>query len=129
MSEIKKKVVKIKSAFSDERGEIKDIIVGNFNSATIVTFNTGSVRGNHFHKKTSQWNYILKGKVKYFSQFKNEEIKTTILSKGDLIKSSPNEKHAFIGLKSSEVLVITKGPRSGKNFEDDTYRLKKKITD
>jgi len=29
MSEIKKKVVKIKSAFSDERGEIKDIIVEN----------------------------------------------------------------------------------------------------
>ena len=36
MSEIKKKVVKIKSAFSDERGEIKDIIVGNFNSANEI---------------------------------------------------------------------------------------------
>ena len=33
------------------------------NSITLISQKRGKIRGNHFHKKTIQWNYILSGKV------------------------------------------------------------------
>ena len=35
------------------------------------------------------------------------------------------EKHAIKALKKSEILVFTKGPRSARDYEIDTFRLKK----
>jgi hypothetical protein len=37
------------------------------------------------------------------------------------------EKHAFFGLTKYTMLVFTKGPRGGKEYENDTFRLKKNI--
>ena len=35
----------------------------------------------------------------------------------------PMEKHALVGLEDSEMLVFTEGPRGGKEYESDTFRL------
>ena len=32
--------------------------------------------------------------------------------------------HAFLALKKTEILVFTQGPRGGKEYESDTYRIK-----
>lgn len=45
------------------------------------------------------------------------------MNAGDLSVSHPYEKHAFKSLKKSRVLVLTKGPRAGQNYEIDTFRL------
>ena len=42
---------------------------------------------------------------------------------GDLSVSYPFQKHAFKSLTNSRVLVLTKGPRAGQNYEIDTFRL------
>jgi dTDP-4-dehydrorhamnose 3,5-epimerase len=112
----------------DKRGHIVDFLEKeNINAVTFILSLKGSVRGNHFHKKTFQWNYILKGKLKLFYQRKNSKIKKIVLNKGDFFLISPNESHAFKALTKSEMLVFTKGPRGGKEYENDTYRLKKKL--
>ena len=46
-----------------------------------------------------------------------------ILSKGDLVVTSSNESHAIKAIKYSEYLVFTQGPRGGKEYENDTFRL------
>ena len=50
-----------------------------------------------------------------------------ILKKGDLVETSKNEQHAIKALQNSEFLVFTQGPRSGKNYEQDTFRLLKPL--
>ena len=45
----------------------------------------------------------------------------------DLVVTSPNEQHAIKAVKYSEYLVFTQGPRGGKEYENDTFRLKKKL--
>ena len=45
------------------------------------------------------------------------------MKKGDLILTEKNEKHAIKALVNSEMLVFTKGPRGGKEYESDTYKL------
>ena len=38
-----------------------------------------------------------------------------------------NESHAIKAVKDSEFLVFTQGPRGGKEYENDTYRLKNQL--
>lgn len=58
--------------FVDERGEITDIIDGdNVNSITLITSKKGAVRGNHYHKQTIQYLYLIEGKLVYYTQFED----------------------------------------------------------
>ena len=49
------------------------------------------------------------------------------MGKGDLVASEPMESHALVGVTNCELLVFTKGPRGGKEYENDTYRLDEKL--
>ena len=97
------------------------------NAITFITQKKGKVRGNHFHKKTIQWNYLIKGKIKLITKQKNRGVKEMILLKGDLVVASSNESHAIKAIQYSEYLVFTQGPRGGKEYENDTFRLAKPL--
>jgi len=121
-------IIKAVVNFKDARGEIIDLIEGkNINAVTRITFTKGSVRGNHYHKETTQWNYLIKGKVKLVVQVGDGAIDELILEPGDLISTAPMEKHALVGIEDSDLLVFTEGPRGGKEYESDTFRLENPI--
>ena len=118
------KKLKIKISHKDKRGVIVDLLERkNINAITFITQKKGVVRGNHFHKKTIQWNYLMKGKIVLATKKNNGPLKKIILKKGDIVETSKNEKHAIKAIKDSEFLVFTQGPRGGKNYELDTFRL------
>jgi quercetin dioxygenase-like cupin family protein len=111
-------------AFSDERGEIIDLIENEeINSITLITFTRGAVRGNHFHKETTQWNYLMTGKIRLVTQIPGEAVVETVMLPGELTVTRPNDRHALHALEDSRVMVFTKGPRGGKEYESDTFRL------
>jgi len=112
-------------SFSDHRGIITDLIENEtINSVTIVTFRAGAIRGNHYHQETSQWNYMITGELEYvYRNGDDGKIENSIIVKGDLIYTPPGEHHALVGLSDSELLVLTRGPRGGKEYESDTIRL------
>ena len=122
------KTIKLKVNYRDRRGKITDMIEGeSINAVTKVTFNKGAIRGNHFHKKTIQYNYLLTGKIKLLTQTGKEKIKKTIVKSKSLFVIFPNEKHAFEAMENSELMVFTRGPRGGKEYESDTFRLEKPL--
>ena len=122
------KKIKTKINYRDKRGVIIDLLEKEkINAITYITQNKGKVRGNHFHKKTIQWNYLIKGKIEIVAKKKNSNLKKIILSNGDLVETSKNERHAIRAIKDSEFLVFTQGPRSGRNYEKDTFRLLKPL--
>jgi len=122
------KKIKLKINFKDKRGSIIDLLEKkNINAITFISQKKGEVRGNHFHKKTIQWNYLLKGKIQLVVKYKNNNSKKIILKKGDLVETFKNESHAIKALIDSEFLVFTQGPRGGKEYENDTFRLKKPL--
>ena len=119
------KKIKIKTSFKDKRGIIVDLLEKKtINAITYITQKKDTIRGNHFHKKTIQWNYILEGKIELFTKKKNSKIKKIILKKGDLAVKYKNESHALRAIKNTKFLVFTQGPRGGKEYENDTFRLK-----
>jgi quercetin dioxygenase-like cupin family protein len=114
----------------DQRGTIIDVLADlNFNYATIIMQKKGVVRGNHYHKKTVQWIYLLRGRLKSFSRMPGGSIETAILEVGDLWKNEPFEEHALLAVEDSEFLVLTAGVRGGRNYEKDTYRLKQSLVE
>ena len=120
--------IKTKINYKDDRGIIKDLLEKkNINAITYITQKKNKIRGNHFHKKTIQWNYLLKGKIKIVSKKKSSKAKSILLKKGDLVVTSQNESHAILAIVDSEYLVFTQGPRGGKEYENDTFRLSKPL--
>lgn len=118
------KIINKKCAFEDERGKIIDILEKEvIEYVTFISSRTGAVRGNHYHKESVQYTYVLKGSFKLLTQIGDEEIETALINAGDIVHTPPMEKHTLIALEDSEFLVFTRGPRGGKNYENDTYRL------
>jgi len=117
-------IIRLKPSFKDDRGEIIDLLENeNINAVTIITFKRGAVRGNHYHKHTTQWNYVMNGRIKLVSQNPGEAVVETVMNSGDFVATGPNVRHALVGLEDSTLMVFTKGPRGGKEYESDTYRL------
>lgn len=118
------KKINIKPAHADKRGVITDLLQDEvINAVTIISFTKGAVRGNHYHKDTTQYNYLLSGKIRLVCQVSGGKVTEAIMKKGDFIVTLPNERHALVGLKDAELLVLTRGPRGGKEYESDTFRL------
>ena len=115
-----------KKIFRDNRGIIADVIYKNqINHIGYICSKKNSIRGNHYHKKTSQYNFVLDGVINYYSKTKKQKkIKIIKLKKGDLILTKPNEIHAFKTISSKSIfMVFTVGIRGGKDYEKDTYRV------
>lgn len=102
----------------DKRGVIEDLYVGKDFSVTRITFKKGAVRGNHKHRRTIQADYIVRGKVKFYSDEYPEDINS-----GDGVIIQKNIPHAYKALKDSEMISICIGKRIGKNYSKDTYKL------
>ena len=110
--------------FEDERGKIIDIIEKeDIEYVTLISSKKGAIRGNHFHKKSVQYTYVLNGSFELYTKIGDEETKKTIIKSGDLALTPAMEKHTLLALEDSEFLVFTRGPRGGEDYETDTYRL------
>ena len=122
------KFKKLKIDFKDKRGTIMDIFYKkNIQHVAIIKSKPNVRRGDHYHKKTTQWMFITKGSLEYWykSLKSKSKPKMKLLKKGDLVETPPNEMHALkIGKKGNEFIVFTMGKRGGKDYENDTYRFK-----
>jgi len=117
-------------AFEDSRGRIVDVMEEiEFNYATVISSKKGVTRGNHYHEKTIQWVYLLRGRMLAHSRMPGGALERAVLEAGDLLKNPPHEHHALTALEDSEFLVLTAGLRGGKDYEKDTYRLTEPMQD
>lgn len=107
-------------SFADHRGTIEDILEGPIDSVTRIFTKAGHVRGNHIHKETIQWTYVVSGELEVYS---GHGTGFTVYGPGSLVTEPPAVPHAWKATQDTVVLVFTRGPRSGENYEQDTTRL------
>jgi len=118
------KILHREKVFEDERGKITDILEKELiDSVTLITSEKGAVRGNHYHKESIQYTFVLTGSLKLFVQSPGWEVETAVLKPGDLVYTPALERHALVALEDAEFLALTRGPRGGTTYEQDTYRL------
>ena len=110
--------------FEDDRGSIRDIFTSNpKDHATVIVSKKGAIRGNHYHKASVQYVFIIEGEMEAYSQKPGEAVKQDMLRTGDLISHEPNESHAFKATQDTIFLAFADGMRGGDDYEKDTYRL------
>lgn len=118
------RVKHLKPAFRDRRGLILDILTHvPVDAITLITCKKGSSRGNHYHKKTIQYTYVVSGRLRYLTQPPGRSVLRRVMRAGDLAESPAGENHAFVALEDSVILSLSRGPRRGFDFEKDTFRL------
>ena len=129
-------IKKIKVFSSDDRGEIIDIFTHEpKDHCTIVTFTKDAIRGNHFHKESIQSAYVMEGNFQIYNvmidkdlKYDSKKIEIIETTKGDYITHEKFEAHSYKCMSDSgSLMVFTKGVRGGKFYEDDTYRIEKKL--
>jgi len=114
----------------DERGKIVDIFYKeDINHVTVIDSKAGALRGDHYHKKTTQHMLITKGVLEYWYKplNSNSPAKYETLKEGDLVTTPPLEVHALKIIENNQFLAFTQGLRGGKDYELDTYRVKPSI--
>lgn len=109
--------------FEDDRGVIQDLLSGPIDAVTEIFTKTGSVRGNHVHAETVQWAYVVWGSLLAVSRKPDGQVTSRVHGAGDMMCDQPGVAHAWKALEDTKVLVFTRGPRSGANYEDDVQRL------
>ena len=112
---------------TDERGMIVDLFYNdNIDHVAVVDSQPGVLRGNHYHKKTTQHMLMTKGSLDYWYKpvDSDEPAKVVRAETGTLVTTPPNEIHALIiGAEGNQFVVFSQGARGGKDYESDTFRV------
>lgn len=111
----------------DGRGIIRDVFeAGAPDSVTVVSSVQGAIRGNHFHRASTQYTYLVSGRLRVVVRDVRDDassVETHVLTAGDLVRHDPYEAHAYFAEQDSVLLAFAKGLRKGRDYERDTYRL------
>jgi mannose-6-phosphate isomerase-like protein (cupin superfamily) len=111
----------------DERGVIADIFYKEaIDHVAYIDTKPNSVRGNHYHKETTQHMLMTQGSLEYW--YKNIDdkgaAKHIVAKVGDLVSTPPLEIHALrIGSEGNKFIVFSQGLRGGMDYESDTFRV------
>jgi dTDP-4-dehydrorhamnose 3,5-epimerase-like enzyme len=122
----------ITAATSDERGRISDILYKTpiEHVAIIESDRGGLIRGNHYHKQTTQHIFVTKGSLRYWYQpvDKSAEVRSVLVKEYDLVSTEPMEIHALEILEPNQFVVFSHGLRGGDDYEADTFRVEPILT-
>ena len=116
----------LKPAFKDKRGLIFDLIEAPVEHVGMVTFSPDAIRGNHYHKKSIQYTYMLEGRIELLTKparGRGRRVKKTIMEKGDLAVIPPGIIHTYRALTNASLIDCTSQSRRGSGYEDDTIRV------
>jgi dTDP-4-dehydrorhamnose 3,5-epimerase-like enzyme len=116
------------SIHSDYRGLIADVFFDvSINHVAWIKSNKEAIRGNHYHKNTTQSILVVSGSLEYWyreSHLSENPAKMVIASMGDIVVSDMNEVHAMRILENDTLFIaFTEGIRGGSNYELDTFRV------
>jgi len=120
-------ITKLEIAFSDDRGDITNILDEPINHAAIITSSPGSIRGNHYHPEDTQYCYLISGQFESYAKDMNDlnsTIEKQIINPGHLITTPPMVAHAQLFLEDSVFLALTLDDRKTSRFDQHTIRVK-----
>ena len=111
----------------DDRGAITDIFYKEeVNHVNSIISKKGALRGDHFHKKTTQHMLMVSGSMEYWYKHvdSKEPAICIIVKKDDIVTSPPFEIHALKMLEDgTEFITFSSGLRGGADYEADTFRI------
>ena len=126
-------IVKQLNVKKDERGWLAEIVTKEdvpnpFGLILVTTAYPGKTKGNHYHKRKSEWYCVVQGNgllaITDLASKKKTEIR---IGKNNmaLVKIPPNYLHSITNIGQEEMILISYVDESFNEKDPDTYYLKK----
>ncbi len=118
-------VKKIDPAFMDERGVIVDFVNADLKHVGMITTEEKVVRGNHYHKKSNQYTYILSGSFEVLLAPSDQpaNVKKVVVRAGEMISIPAGVIHQFKAIERSVMIEMDTESRECSGYEDDLFRV------
>lgn len=117
----------IEAATVDNRGVIRDILYDvNFRHAAVIdSYKKGIIRGNHYHKMSTQAIFVTRGSLVYWWKDLTEKgpPHAITVEEYEMVTTPPFEIHALEMLSLNQFIVFSDGIRGGPDYESDTFRV------
>jgi quercetin dioxygenase-like cupin family protein len=114
----------VEPAFSDDRGSITDVLDVPVSHVGLINFTKGAVRAKHYHKQSTQYDYILSGSIRLVvCKPDGSEREDHVLSPGMATEIPPGIVHTYIAEEASAMIDITTLNRLADGYEADTVRV------
>ena len=120
-------VTRLEPAFTDERGDITNVLDNPIRHVAVITSKAGAVRGNHYHPEDVQYCYLVSGRFESYAKDMNDPegpVEMQMVEAGSLVLSPPMIAHAQVFLEDSVFLALTLDSRETHRFEEHTIRVK-----
>jgi quercetin dioxygenase-like cupin family protein len=118
-------IKKVEPAFSDDRGSITDVLDKQISHVGHITFTKGALRAKHHHKASTQYDFILSGKIRLVvCKPDGSEREDHVLEAGMATEVPPGIVHTYIAEEDSSMIDITTLSRADNGYEEDTIRSK-----
>jgi len=108
--------------FEDHRGLIEDLLITPLDGVTRIFTKKGAVRGNHVHHKSTQWTYVVSGRLLVVTEVDGRR-EPAVYGPGEMSCEPPGVPHAWQALEDTTVLAFSRGPKTGEGYESDMVRL------
>ncbi len=117
--------VPLPEPFSDERGEIQNLILRHVQSVAAIRSARGSVRANHYHKTDWHYAYVVSGRVLYFERpVDSAEVpEPRSFGPGEMFFTPPGREHAMLFAEETVIVTLAKNVRSHAEHEADLVRV------
>ena len=118
-------IVPVRPPFTDERGEILNLLDAPFTSAAVITSVKGAVRANHYHKTDYHYCWLQRGRMLYAHRPAGSTAppEQWTIEAGQLFYTPPMYEHVMVFLEDSVMLAFARNSREMANYEADTVRI------
>lgn len=115
---------KVNPAFSDDRGSITDVLDKPISHVGLITFTKGAIRAKHYHKQSTQYDFILSGKIRLVVCMPDgTDREDHLLEAGMATEVPAGTVHTYIAEEDSSMIDITTLSRADNGYEEDTIRV------
>lgn len=116
--------VQIASEFKNKNGVIKNLLYTTINSIAVIESVAGSVRSQHYHKKSNHFLYIISGQVEYFERdLDGSNVFNKIYNPGEMIFTGPLRIHKTVSLTDSIMISMSNHSKRHEDHENDLVRM------
>lgn len=115
---------KVTPVFTDERGDILDLVEEKVAHVGYITFKKGAVRASHYHLQSVQFSYILSGTLTLRTSAPDGSgAQEYELTEGTLTRIPPMLVHTYMAQTDAAILDMTTLSRNDDGYEKDTVRV------
>lgn len=107
-------------SFSDERGQLVQLVHNGYEQVNVLTGRKGSSRGGHYHKVSQEAFYLITGKIELILKKDNKQERMTFVQ-GDFFAIEPFVIHSMNFLEESILIALYDHPIEDTEGEKDIY--------